>query len=180
MWDDSLVALVGVEVIKYFGFSLRETERYIRLLKIIEHAAKKIAEGFEEQNAILFSTTYFVPIMVGLQMCDMKAYNAFVSGKDYGPMKDILINTNVLCHGRLFLNPGEQHGKDGTIVDQNGKPVDTVTERVEKTYKALFGRNYSEYGRSTTIGRMSFTEKVRIDVERIAAIISPFEKYEIE
>ena len=180
MWDDSLVALVGVEVIKYFGFSLRETERYIRLLKIIEHAAKKIAEGFEEQNAILFSTTYFVPIMVGLQMCDMKAYNAFVSGKDYGPMKDILINTNVLCHGRLFLNPGEQHGKDGTIVDQNGKPVDTVTERVEKTYKALFGRNYSEYGRSTTIGRMSFTEKVRIDVERIAAIISPFEKYDIE
>ena len=180
MWDDSLVALVGVEVIKYFGFSLRETERYIRLLKIIEHAAKKIAEGFEEQNAILFSTTYFVPIMVGLQMCDMKAYNAFVSGKDYGPMKDILINTNVLCHGRLFLNPGEQHGKDGTIVDQNGKPVDTVTERVEKTYKALFGRNYSEYGRSTTIGRMSFTEKVRIDVERIAAIISPFEEYDIE
>ena len=180
MWDDSLVALVGVEVIKYFGFSLRETERYIRLLKIIEHAAKKIAEGFEEQNAILFSTTYFVPIMVGLQMCDMKAYNAFVSGKDYGPMKEILINTNVLLHGRLFLNPGEQHEKDGTIVDQNGKPVDTVTERVEKTYKALFSRNYSEYGRSTTIGRMSFTEKVRIDVERIAAIISPFEEYDIE
>ena len=180
MWDDSLVALVGVEVIKYFGFSLRETERYIRLLKIIEHAAKNIVEGFEEQNAVLFSATYFAPIMVGLQMCDMKAYNAFVSGKDYGPMKEILINTNVLLHGRLFLNPGEQHEKDGTIVDQNGKPVDTVTERVEKTYKALFSRNYSEYGRSTTIGRMSFTEKVRIDVERIAAIISPFEEYDIE
>ena len=180
VWDDSLVALVGVEVIKYFGFSLRETERYIRLLKIIEHAAKNIVEGFEEQNAVLFSATYFAPIMVGLQMCDMKAYNAFVSGKDYGPMKEILINTNVLLHGRLFLNPGEQHEKDGTIVDQNGKPVDTVTERVEKTYKALFSRNYSEYGRSTTIGRMSFTEKVRIDVERIAAIISPFEEYDIE
>lgn len=56
----------------------------------------------------------------------------------------------------------------------------TVTERMEKTHKALFGRNYSEYGRSTTIGRMSFTEKVRIDVERIAAIISPFEEYDIE
>ena len=180
VWDDSLVALVGVEVIKYFGFSLRETERYIRLLKIIEHAAKKIAEGFEEQNAILFSTTYFVPIMVGLQMCDMKAYSAFVAGKDSGPMKDILTKTNVIQQGRLILKPGEEYREGGTIVDQNGKPVDTVTERVEKTYKALFGRNYSEYGRSTTIGRMSFTEKVRIDVERIAAIISPFEEYDIE
>ena len=180
VWDDSLVALVGVEVIKYFIFSLRETERYIRLLKIIEHAAKNIFEGFEEQNAVLFSATYFAPIMVGLQMCDMKAYNAFVSGEDYGPMKEILINSNVLLHGRLLLNSGEQYGKDGAIVDRTGKPVDTVTERVEKTYKALFGRNYSEYGRSTTIGRMSFTEKVRIDVERIAAIISPFEEYDIE
>ena len=180
VWDDSLVALVGVEVIKYFGFSLRETERYIRLLKIIEHAAKNIVEGFEEQNAVLFSATYFAPIMVGLQMCDMKAYNAFVSGEDYGPMKEILINSNVLLHGRLLLNSGEQYGKDGVIVDRTGKPVDTVTERVERTYKALFGRNYSEYGRSTTIGRMSFTEKVRIDVERIAAIISPFEEYDIE
>lgn len=180
MWPDSLVSLVGIEVIKHFNFSLRETERYIRLLKIIEHAAKNMSEGFEEQNAVLFSSTYFAPIMVGLQMCDMKAYTAFVTGKDSGPMKDILTNSNVLLHSRLLLKGGEECGKNGVINDHTGKQVGTVVDRLEMAYKALFGRNYPEYGRGMTIGQMSFTEKVRIGVERVASILSPFEEYDIE
>ena len=180
MWPDSLVSLVGIEVIKHFNFSLRETERYIRLLKIIEHAAKNMSEGFEEQNAVLFSSTYFAPIMVGLQMCDMKAYTAFVTGKDSGPMKDILTNSNVLLHSRLLLKGGEECGKNGVINDHTGKQVGTVVDRLEMGYKALFSRNYPEYGRGMTIGQMSFTEKVRIGVERVASILSPFEEYDIE
>lgn len=180
MWPDSLVSLVGMEVMKYFNFSLRETERYIRLIKIIEHAAKNMSEGLEEQNAVLFSSTYFVPIMVGLQMCDMKAYTAFVTGKDSGPMKEILTNSNVLFHSHLFLKRGEECGKNGIINDHAGKQVGTVIDRLEVTYKALFGRNYPEYGRGMTIGQMSFTEQVRISVERVASILSPFEEYDIE
>lgn len=56
----------------------------------------------------------------------------------------------------------------------------TVIDRLEVAYKALFGRNYPEYGQSMTIGQMSFTEKVRISVERVASILSPFEEYDID
>ena len=113
-------------------------------------------------------------------MCDMKAYTAFVTGKASGPMKDILTNSNVLLHSRLLLKGGEECGKNGVINDHTGKKVGTVVDRLEMAYKALFSRNYPEYGRGMTIGQMSFTEKVRIGVERVASILSPFEEYDIE
>lgn len=173
MWVNDLVSTVGMEVIKYYQFSLREMERYIRLLKIVEHVAQKIQPGSPGRNAVLFSATYFVPIMLGLQMHNIKKFNDFLSGDDAGPLKEILMNTSVILDTRLLLSWGESYATGGGIISQAGKETESIEERIDKIYKVLFGRyNFNANG-PLEIGQMLFTATTREEVERITSVLSP-------
>lgn len=62
-----IIDIICIETAKYFNFSLRETERYIRQFRIARKAADSIASGYSEQNAVLFSVIHFIPIILGLR-----------------------------------------------------------------------------------------------------------------
>ena len=178
MWAKNAVSVVGIDVIKFYGFSLRETERYIRLLKIVEHAIQKLRWGFPTNNAILFATTYFVPITLGLQMYNIKEFNDFISGYNAGPMKEILINTNVMLDTSLLLERGEHYASGGIITNQEGEKIESIEERLDKIYEAVFGRyNFNESG-YLDIGQMRFTETTREEVERITSVLSPLTDFD--
>lgn len=173
MWANDLVSTVGMEVIKYYQFSLREMERYIRLLKIVEHVAQKIQPGSPGRNAVLFSATYFVPIMLGLQMYNIKKFNDFLSGNDAGPLKEILMNTSVILDTKFLLSWGENYATGGVIISHAGKETESIEERIDKIYKVLFGRyNFNANG-PLEIGQMLFTATTREEVERITSVLSP-------
>ena len=178
MWVNDLVSTVGVEVIKYYQFSLRETERYIRLLKILEHAAKKLQMGILPHNAVRFATTYFAPIMLGLQMYNIKEFNDFIFGYNSGPMKEILVNTNVLLDPGLLLAWNEMYANGELITNQAGEKIESITERLDKIYKAVFGRNSFNEGGYLDIGQMRFTTTTREEVERITSVLSPLTDFD--
>lgn len=174
---------VCIETIKYFRLSLRETERYIRSIKISVRAAfKKMSTGFSEENARLFSVLYFVPIILGLQMTDMKAYAAFMSGDNPGPMVDILTSPNINLYAPLFLNHGEEYNQTTRSISSgdlqnNNLTIISVKDRLTEIYNTLFSRSLGNDHRERGIGSMSFSSQTRQTIEEIAAMLSPFSDY---
>lgn len=72
-------------IIKYFHFSLRETERFIRLAKIsaYNYTHSRSQSGNAEAEAFNFAMAFIVPVLIGLKMADMETYNDFVHGKNH-------------------------------------------------------------------------------------------------
>jgi len=175
---------VCIETVRYFGLSLRETERYIKLIRIAaQQAFDRIANGMFYDNALLFSITYFVPIILALQMTDVKAYEEFMSGKNSRPMADILANSSVIVWPKLILEESEEYDRVGKIISTGkttGEKTIFLKDRLEEIYRALF-LNYSDYtSREKCIGAMRFTAQVRYRVEEIAAMLSSFSDYMAE
>ena len=80
---------VCIETSNHFNFSLREIERYGRMMKIVGSAIQNHPEGFREAN--FFALNYIVPIILALQMYDIDLYNRFLAGLNPDPMIDILL-----------------------------------------------------------------------------------------
>lgn len=173
---------ICIETVKYFGLSLRETERYVRLIKISARAAlSKMSTGFSEENALFFSVMYFIPIMIGLQMTDMRAYLDFISGNDSGPLVTILTNSRVDLWAKSFLNSGEQYDMTTrTILVKESKETIPVRNRLEEIYAIAFSKSGRSSRWETCIGDMCFSDEMMKEVEEIAALLSPFSDYRAE
>lgn len=173
-----IIDIICIETAKYFNFSLRETERYIRQFRIARKAADSIASGYSEQNAVLFSVIHFIPIILGLQMSNMDSFANFISGKDCGPLLDILLNPNIKIHMSWLINRGEEYDQtDNIFKDQTGATI-SLGDRLKEVYSALFTRTQnSRYG-ETLIGNLRFSENTRRVILEIAALLSPHSDYE--
>ena len=166
---------VCIETAKYFDFSLREVERYIRVVKIARKAAMSISSGFSEHNASLFSVTCVVPIVLGLQMFDMEAYGKFISGEDSTPMLDILLKPNIDRFMSL-LKTRDEELED--VSNDVGRDTASIKDRLRRVYAALFGKTHDFGLYGTTIGEMRFSEETRRIVAEIAALLSPMSDYD--
>lgn len=90
-----------------------------------------------------------------------------------GPMKEILINTNVMLDTSLLLERGENYASGGVITNREGEKIESIAERLDKIYEAVFGRNSFNESRYIDIGQMRFTATTREEVERITSVLSP-------
>jgi hypothetical protein len=175
---------VCIETVRYFRFSLRETERYIRLIKIAIHSSiHKLAPGFSEQNGWVFIATYIAPVMIGLQMADMDAYARFLSGSDSGPLLDILKSPGVKLSNQLILGYGERYDdKTHTITSGSGNESASLTidDRLEKIYHTIFTPGILSDLSECQIGGMSFCERNRRELEEIVSLLSPDADYAFE
>lgn len=96
-----------------------------------------------------------------------------------GPMKEILINTNVMLDTSLLLERGEHYASGGIITNQAGEKIESIEERLGKIYEAVFGRyNFNEEGGYLDIGQMRFTATTREEVERITSVLSPLTDFD--
>lgn len=171
--DNCISEVVCYEVIKQFEFSLREIERYIRIIRIAEDAIKNWTATWPEQKAKTFAANYIVPILIGIQMYDLAVYQNFLSGSDPSKMIDILMSANVVQHCRFFFEQGEQlDNQTNEIVNQVGTRT-KAEDRLKEIYTAIFGKTdfYDNEGRM--IGEMRFTKQTRSTVERIASMLFP-------
>ena len=171
---------VCIETAKYFRFSLRETERYIRLYKIAKKSLDKIPSDFSSEKGLAFSAMYFVPIMLGLQMSNMTSYTKFVSGKDCEALLDILFNTKIRIHTPWLCSQAETFDvHEKTFKSVNGNVV-SLKDRLKEVYNAVFGMSTSnEYGK-TDIGQLSFSEDTRKEIEDITSLLSLHSDYEFK
>lgn len=179
---DYIFENVAIEAAKYFNFSLREVERYGRMMKIAGSAIQKCSGGFPEERAKLFALSYVVPIMLALQMYDAELYNKFVSGFESAPMIDILLRPDVDMRIGFLLGPQETYDERRQIIcSKEGKISTTLSlsDRLKEVYLILFSK-LRERGQHKIIGEMAFEYSTRRCVEEIASMLSPQSEYQFE
>lgn len=173
--------IVSIESAKYFKFSLRETERYGRMMKIASNAIEKHSRGFSEENAKLFASCYIVPIMLALQMYDIELYNKFMMGSEPAPMVNILLRPNVNLRVNWLLSSQETYDEETQIINrgEGQKPI-PLSDRLIEVYTALFSKSVERGRRGITIGEMTFEYSTYRCIEEIASMLSPQSEYQFE
>ncbi len=166
---DFIFDRVCIETVKYFNFSIREVERYGRMMKIAGSAIQKYSRGFSDDNAKVFALYYVVPIMLALQMYDIELYNKFIVGLDPSPMTDILLSPNIGLQTHLLFSNQETYDSEKQI-----------TDRLGRVYSILFSKLSGQNHREVTIGKMTFDHSTRRCVEEIASMLSPQLDYQFE
>ena len=176
---DTVSTMVCHEVVRQFDFSLRQAERYARLIKIVATQFDRYDSIREENKAAIFAANYLVPFLIGLQMYDLKLYHEFLAGTNPGPMLSILANIVVMgCP--LFLKRGEEFKPETKeIRAENGETI-PVAERLRVIYDALYGRADIWNGRDLTVGQMRFTDRTRAYIDSIVSMLFSEANYNFE
>ena len=169
---------VCIETAKYFRFSLREMERYVRLYKIVRKGIANIRTGFSTQNGNAFSAMYFAPLMLGLQMSDMTSYKKFVSGRDCGPLLEILLSPNIRINTKLLCNPNENFDESEHLFKNSDGNSVSLEDRLKEVYDAIFKNSRSNGYYEINIGQLSFSENTRNIITEITSLLSPNSDYE--
>lgn len=170
---------IGYLVIKHFHFQMREIARYIQLLKI---AATKEAHnnrnyGFGEEKADLFCLVYIVPLLLGLKLCDMGAYNNFIEGRNSEIMTEFLSMPEVNLNGKTLLLSNNETFDQESKNDQ--KTIVTLKQRLTDVYNALFVINYSRDTHEHKVGEMFFVKNTHDRVIQIVSLLSDSAQYDI-
>lgn len=158
-----------IEVIKYFRFSLRETERFIRLARIACQRYRYPGDLFDER-AFLFALMYFVPIIIGLSMENIDAYNRFVAGIHPGPLCEILLKpertriVDYLLTGNECFSETEK--KDDSYM------VVSIEERLRAAYAALFPKTHDPRHPHRSVGQMTFSQETYKVINQITSLLS--------
>ena len=168
-------------VIQKHRFSLRETARYVKLVKTaaydITHENKRNRElVFPDGKALRFCLHYIVPIILGLKIADATMCDRFLSGADPSPLHDIsqdlpssFFETLLEKNESFEPNPGDQT-----------KKVVTVKEKLDKVYAALFNTNFSGVIYRVNIGQCSFTANTAVELLQTTSLLSQFTDLEVE
>ena len=163
-----------IRVIEYFSFSLREVERYMRLIRIAayQEAHSRESEAFSEQKGIQFAISHIIPIVIGLSMADMTVYCDVLSGQNDKPIMDILSNMVPYLRMDLLTSQGEIRG----LSEQ--ETTELVKKRISEVYKALFDTNIFKDTAKIRIGSMSFTNQSRSKVMQVMSLLSTYSEYD--
>lgn len=148
---------VCVETIQYFHLSLREMERYIRLIKIAGYQYSHNAHG----GSLEFVISYIIPILIGLKMYDVDAYNNFILGTNISPMLDIL-------------------QKSEKSIRRWRRDAIPTKQFLQEVYDALFGLKINRANQEVMVDGLIFDMEIKKDVEQITGLLSSYCDYAFE
>lgn len=168
------VAIVSAE---YFHFTIREIERYGRMLKIANSAARSLPVNTPQNRAMSFSSSYIVPIILAVQMYDIAQYNRFMTGKEPDLMTDILLKSDLELYTNFLTIPGETYLEETReIMDAAGQTRESLAKRLERVYRVLFSGHTGD-SQNIVIGKMAFSDSTRRGIAEIASMLSPGSDY---
>lgn len=171
---DSITAQVCLAVVKQFHFSMRQMERYIRVMKIIAISGACENALSRENKATAFVGEYVMPILIGLQMHDLDLYHNFRTGKDAAPLINILTSQDVPeCN--FLMKSNETSVVDRNISRQVGENYVVVKDRLQDAYDALFSKP-----ERVEVGQMIFTDQIREYLYETEAILKPDGNFDFE
>ena len=170
--SDSITGQVCLAIIKQFHFSMRQMERYIRIVKIAGSIdACKSVVG-REKKARAFVEEAVIPILIGLQMHDLDMYREFKNGYSSKVMIDILTSSDVLQCG--FLIEADETFRTGETLQRNKNHVE-MRDRLQEAYEALFLKT----GR-VDVGKMTFSNHTREYLYEAESILISDNKFDFE
>ena len=87
-------------------------------------------EGF----ALQFGLVFVVPVMVGLQMCDITLYKEFINGNNSKPMINVLTSDAIGAPAfEKLLSKGESY-----YYSNDGATVVKLENKLQAAYDAIF------------------------------------------
>jgi KAP P-loop domain-containing protein len=181
---DTIGDIVYYEVIRQFDFSLRQIERYVRLMKIVESRFGSWGgSGTTEYHAKMFAANCIAPIVIGLQMYDLEKYRDFVSGNDPETMVKILMEVRELRYNSTILGQNETFMEDSSsIVINKGAGGERIRleDRLRDIYYAIYGKQKNTEGEKESekvIGQLRFSNRIKTYIENITSMLFPDANY---
>lgn len=161
--------LVCRAVIKrYFPSELRNTAKYIRLVKIAAdkpaHQENHRVSAYYDDQALRFGICYIVPIMIGLKICDTQRYANFIHGQDCAPMieiADYLGRIGSRYIERVLFSSDEMNDSS-----------EAQEKKLKEVYDVLFAQKGADIGSGKTIGGCRFENVMGKYLIRIASLCS--------
>jgi len=167
------------KIVKYFRLTLRETERFMRLCKIAYNKNSGLYHN-NETNYII-AQSFFIPIAIGLSICNMEMYKLYINGDDSGPLYEILPDTgdNRMWAKKFMLQAHE-------VFEENEKrrDGDTVVEyktRLLEYYNAFFCKNLSLDKSGRMYDYVAYElNSIRTTMHQVLTLLSPVCDYKLE
>lgn len=157
-------------VIEKYHFSLRETERYFRIVKMAVYNSIQKGKNnnvyYPEDIAHAFLATYFAPILLGARLANVEDYNSITSGTGGNILVDMIGEDFGRVYSRYMLNGNDTFGEG---ID--GKKLVKMADKVQEIYDAVFVDKYNGSVYEKSVGEMSFSKRSR---KRLFDVINLF------
>lgn len=145
-------------VIERYGFSLRETERYLRIVKMAVYNAihnDKISTAyFPEEKGRALIATCIAPILLGARVADIDKYKNFISGKDSSLLLEMIREDVGKSYSNYMLCNDESFDEK----NENKKYV-KFKDKLQEIYDAIFVEKYTSDVYEKYVGDMSFSKE---------------------
>ena len=168
--NNSFITIASRQIIKKYNLSLRQINKFYKLLKISTFNIFK-----KNILSIQFYTSFVNPLVIALSIIDIKQYNEFISGRDPISLVELLKDLyNTRCkftfEGR-FLNSEEYENID------NDDIYVKLQERFKKMYEAIFIEDYSkEY--QIYVGKLHFDIEIKGLIQNSLNLLSDLSYFE--
>ena len=158
---------VAKAVIKEFKFGLREIAKFVSLIKKSVQTAvhnNRISQGIYGRSGREFAITYFLPIMIGLEISDVSDYKAFINGRNVSPVLDISKYFESTPLFDRFLPQGK------TFED----PMIRLEDLLTQAYDAVFNHEYLDGEYSLQVGECTFGKSLKEELIQIISLLSKY------
>ena len=176
-YQEQYIYSVCKAVINQYSFSLREINKYYRIISIFLSDALKDekclinAVGLE----LFFSYTIIVPIGIGLHMSDITLYEDFVSGNNSQPLIDIISGGKIArkAYLTLFDSPNIFSGNEVERIE-----IVHDEEILNKAYNALFNDRTRSTYEPEVVGKCYFSQVTKEKTLKMISMLSGYAKYD--
>ena len=150
--NNDLVAKICKVVVSKLDFSMRQVERFSRIIKIAIYNNKLYRDGpvWEEQKANYFMMVNIAPLVIGLRMANTTKYKEFIGGKDPSFLHEVYSGEHARLADHYMINKDESFQKN-SINYVNYK------DRLNEIYNAIFVKMYISET-TVDIGQMTFSK----------------------
>ena len=173
-----VVEKVCRRIIEYYGFQLRDTTRFYRTVRtaIYEptHDSSKWNFLFPEGEARQLMLLYIIPVVIGLRIADMKAYQEFIMGKSPETLLNIFSGSDI---GHWAVE--NMLNNDESYMEMENKRLVTKEEKLKELYNAIFVEEYTGRNYCKQIGKFQFDDKSKEFVKRVASMLSQYTDFTV-
>ena len=161
------------KIIDYFGFQLREINRFYSLSQIAIYKIKNSnGWGFAEQETFKLCIKYIVPFIIALRMKNIDEYYNFINGKYPQKFVDVILKTELFWPNILLENNETYYEAD--TVDK--KILVTREEKLKQLYELLFNRDENQSYRKE-FGNLVILSSTGSEILKAVSFISSFADY---
>lgn len=164
------IEIVIKQIIKNYNFGLREIGRFIPQVKTAVYSILDNSHNFSfpDGHGREFMMIYIVPLMIGLRIVSISAYNDFIEGKNSKPLQDLLSISRLKPRLRYLLNDGE------TLESDMEKEYVSTQEIIDRLYDAIFKKQYSYNDYHTILGMYEFGKGSKQFAIEVSTMMSPY------